>query len=114
MSCVTQVHCEFCRRGFRSANDLYKHKTRLHAREAGLRSGYVAECPHCQRKFTDLGSAYRDHMDYHAGVKKYKCGVCNQRSVAHGQHDVYSVSKYTLHFQPFHCYISDNKVVCLL
>ena len=83
ISCVHpfQVHCEFCRRGFRSANDLYKHKTRLHAREAGLRSGYVAECPHCQRKFTDLGSAYRDHMDYHAGVKKYKCGVCNQRSV---------------------------------
>ena len=57
---LLQVHCEFCRRGFRSTNDLYKHKTRLHAKEAGLRNGYVAECPHCQRKFTDLGSAYRD------------------------------------------------------
>ena len=90
------MHCEFCQRGFRSANDLYKHKTRLHAREAGLRNGYVAECPHCQRKFTDLGSAYRDHMDYHAGVKKYKCGVCNQRSV--GRQIVYSHSN-----QQFHC-----------
>ena len=58
-----QVHCEFCRRGFRSNNDLYKHKTRLHAKEAGLRNGYIAECPHCQRKFTDLGSAYRDKLE---------------------------------------------------
>jgi hypothetical protein len=71
-----KIQCKFCDRGFRTNSDLKKHQSRLHPDEAGLKSGYVAECPHCPRRFTDLGKGYLDHLDYHAGVKTYSCLVC--------------------------------------
>ena len=65
------LKCEHCHKSFRTSNDLYKHKKRLHAEVSGLTSAYVVNCEHCGRKFTDKGRAYRDHLNYHAGMIEF-------------------------------------------
>ena len=74
-----QLKCEHCNKGFRTANDLYKHKKRLHAQVSGLKSAYVVNCDQCGRKFTDKGRAYKDHLDFHAGIKNYECHDCDKK-----------------------------------
>ncbi len=74
-----QLKCEHCHKSFRTSNDLYKHKKRLHAEVSGLKSAYVVNCPQCGRKFTDKGRAYKDHLDYHAGIKNYECHFCDKK-----------------------------------
>ena len=52
---------------------------RLHAEVSGLKSAYVVSCDQCGRKFTDKGRAYKDHLDYHKGIKNYQCQICDKR-----------------------------------
>ncbi len=74
-----RMNCDLCGRGFRCSNDLYKHKTRMHAEETGLRSAYTVKCPQCPRKFADAGKQYADHLDYHAGKRSHGCGACGKK-----------------------------------
>jgi stress-induced morphogen len=79
-----QLKCEHCNKTFRTSNDLYKHKKRLHAEVSGLKSAYVIACDQCGRKFTDKGRAYRDHLDYHVGIKNYECKYCDKKFATAG------------------------------
>lgn len=77
----TRYKCGFCPKVFKTANDLYKHKQRLHPKEAGLKSAYAVKCDICGRKFTDMGKAYQDHINLHTGekVRMYECTICKER-----------------------------------
>eukprot|EP00094_Tigriopus_californicus_P011453 TCALIF_11058-PA protein Name:"Similar to ZNF584 Zinc finger protein 584 (Homo sapiens)" AED:0.16 eAED:0.18 QI:0/0/0/1/1/1/2/0/629 len=77
----TKYTCGFCPKVFKTANDLYKHKQRLHSKEAGVKSAYPVKCDICGRKFTDMGKAYQDHMNLHTGEKghMYECTICKER-----------------------------------
>ena len=57
----------------------YIFSFRLHAEASGLKSAYVVSCDQCGRKFTDKGRAYKDHLDYHKGIKNYQCQICDKR-----------------------------------
>jgi len=74
-----KIKCEFCDKMFRTMNDIYKHKKRLHPNEAGLKSAYSVSCNVCQRRFTDTGKAYKDHIRSHtAGAKGHHCEKCEK------------------------------------
>ncbi|CAH1792572.1 unnamed protein product, partial [Owenia fusiformis] len=63
--------CEHCGKSFKSQNSIPRHVTEIHG------EGLNYRCEKCGKDCLRY-SHYQDHIDWHNGVKKYKCKYCQK------------------------------------